>query len=120
MGAPGNPAEMLQGYVQAHFDRVENSKVHARVWLTFLSACSKREADRALNTTAVSAGTNRLMLLLSSGRAAGIFSHTDDYGAARALASASSRRTRHRDDGGSRKSPAGVLNAIRTSLLGAD
>jgi AcrR family transcriptional regulator len=79
------PDEMLKRYLNAHFYWSSNFKTHIRVWLSFLSISSKRKRDRALNTIAIEAGTQRLIQLLGSGRAAGVFKHSDDFKAARLM-----------------------------------
>lgn len=82
---PGNPAERLQRYIEAHFHWCTSDLSHARVWLAFLATSSRVDADRALNTVAVQAGTHRLIQFLSSGREQGIFKHQNDVLAARML-----------------------------------
>jgi TetR/AcrR family transcriptional regulator, transcriptional repressor of bet genes len=73
-----DPVEMYKRYVQAHLYWSLNFKRHLRVWISFLAKTAKRKTDRAFNTLAISAGTHRIVELISAGKLAGSFTHSDN------------------------------------------
>lgn len=85
MGDSKKPDDMLNGYLEAHLKWTLNFKVHFRVWMNFLSSCTRVEKNRALNSKAVDVGTERLVELLERGRREGIFIHKNDFEAARVI-----------------------------------
>jgi len=72
------PDQILQTYLYSHWLWVSHFKNHVRVWLNFLSYCSKRESDRTINTRAMSAGHDRIKQILHQGRIEGYFRHQND------------------------------------------
>lgn len=72
------PERVLLSYLRAHLIWVNNFRSHIRVWLNFLSYCSKRDLDRNLNSAAVNAGHDRIEQVLLQGRTQGVFTHAND------------------------------------------
>ena len=73
IGNETNPEKMIEIYVQSCFEWVEDSKVHAVVWLSFIHSCTSHEGDRNLNTEAVKVGTERIAYILNLGVEKNIF-----------------------------------------------
>lgn len=62
-----SPEKMIDAYVDACFYWVANFKDHSRVWLGFLHRCSYNKRHRALNTSAVRAGEERIEAIIKLG-----------------------------------------------------
>ncbi|WP_413580969.1 TetR/AcrR family transcriptional regulator [Bdellovibrio sp. HCB288] len=73
MSIAKTPDKMLEAYVRSCFKWVDSSRLHAQVWLSFVTSCVNTKQNRALNTVAVEAGNDRIAALLSAGKAAGFF-----------------------------------------------
>lgn len=80
-----SPSLMLSAYVKACIDWTEQFKSHAVVWVSFLHRGSYNKKSRALNTAAVSVGTQRIAALLTDGKAAGEFRFNDTRKTARMI-----------------------------------
>jgi AcrR family transcriptional regulator len=72
------PDKILLAYLRSHLVWVNNFRSHIRVWLKFLSYCSKKDLDRHLNSVAIKAGHGRIEQIIQQGRTQGVFTHADD------------------------------------------
>lgn len=80
-----SPKAMLEVYLRSCFRWVDQSKTHALLWLSFLHAASSNEKDQNLNTTAVLAGSERLISLVKAGILAEQFHCEDPEGCAKVI-----------------------------------
>jgi len=85
MTKSNRPDEMIGYYIESCFTWVEDFRTHALTWLSFLLECSRSKNSRALNTTAVKTGEERILALVEKGREVHIFHCEDTEGAAKSV-----------------------------------
>jgi AcrR family transcriptional regulator len=85
MSAATDPDEMFRCYLEAHYKWAKNFKSHIRVWLSFLSYCSRNKDGQNLNTSAMANGARRIDQLIEIGKDAGVFTAGDGQDRARMI-----------------------------------
>lgn len=77
--------QMLANYIEACFVWAESFPLHSQVWHSFLHRCARSKKSRAMNTTAVNAGHERLTALIELGMSQKIFNCDNSQEAARMI-----------------------------------
>lgn len=80
-----DPLERFRKYLESHELWAKHFKRHLCVWVSFISFSSRKKKERALNTEAVLNGAKRISELLARGRKSGVFTHKNDFMAARLI-----------------------------------